>query len=111
MARITIVPEDAVLYSGTGETLLEALQRHGYTMFFGCRRGGCGVCQVKLLEGAVHHGPYAPQALPEAAQAAGMILACRAVADSDVIVEMGATNRLRRRTTLWPANLVPSAKG
>ncbi|MCL6563090.1 MAG: 2Fe-2S iron-sulfur cluster binding domain-containing protein [Firmicutes bacterium] len=111
MARITIVPDNVAVAARAGETVLEALRRHGYTMFFGCRRGGCGVCQVKLLDGAVHHGPYAPQALPQEAQDAGMVLACRAVADSDVTVEMVPSNRLRRLTSLWATAQTSSESG
>jgi ferredoxin len=111
MVTITLWPEGIDIPAQEGETILDALRRNGYTMFFGCRRGGCGVCRVKLVAGSVHHGPYAPQALSPEAAAEGMVLACRAMVDSDLVVAMGEENRLRKLAGLWPAGVRPSANG
>ena len=41
----------------TDESMLEALERAGVDMMFDCRRGECGLCEVRILalEGAVDH--------------------------------------------------------
>src|SRR5690606_33132682 len=40
-----------------GESMLEALERAGVDMMYDCRRGECGLCEVKILslEGRVDH--------------------------------------------------------
>jgi vanillate O-demethylase ferredoxin subunit len=42
---------------GSDESVLEALQREGVDMMFDCRKGECGLCQVKVLElaGRIDH--------------------------------------------------------
>ncbi|MDV8079570.1 PDR/VanB family oxidoreductase [Rhodococcus sp. IEGM 1370] len=42
---------------GTGDSLLDALERAGADMMFDCRKGECGLCQVDILDvqGAVDH--------------------------------------------------------
>src|SRR2546430_5692987 len=37
------------------ETLLEALERHDYQPEFGCRRGTCGACQLRVLQRSEEH--------------------------------------------------------
>jgi ferredoxin-NADP reductase len=36
-----------------GETVLEAAERNGIAMDFGCRQGQCGTCATRLLDGTV----------------------------------------------------------
>lgn len=52
------VPElDIETVVNSDETMLEALERVGVDTMFDCRRGECGLCQVKILElsGQVDH--------------------------------------------------------
>lgn len=37
------------------ETLLEALEKSGLTVPFGCRAGSCGACEIPVLDGEVDH--------------------------------------------------------
>jgi ferredoxin-NADP reductase len=37
------------------ETLLEALEREGYTIPFSCRSGSCGACELPVIEGQLDH--------------------------------------------------------
>lgn len=67
-----------------GATIWEALHAAGWLMRMGCRRGGCGVCQVRCLQGRVRMERWAPSALPVQRQAAGWVLACRAQPVTDV---------------------------
>src|SRR5688500_15731560 len=61
-----------------GETVLECLYRHGYAYRIGCRRGGCGVCKVDLIEGDVRYeANIADEVLPESERAVGTCLTCR----------------------------------
>jgi vanillate O-demethylase ferredoxin subunit len=52
------VPRLGVTVSvGTGESMLEALERSGVDMMYDCRRGECGLCEVTILglDGTVDH--------------------------------------------------------
>ncbi len=42
---------------GTGESLLDALERAGVDMMFDCRKGECGLCQVDVesVDGSIDH--------------------------------------------------------
>jgi ferredoxin-NADP reductase len=62
------------LVVGGRETLLEALERAGYTVPFSCRSGSCGACELPVLEGEVLHRD---SVLSEQEKAEGRkILAC-----------------------------------
>jgi ferredoxin-NADP reductase len=42
-------------WTGQDATLLDFAERHGIEVESGCRSGGCGSCETRLLEGAVHY--------------------------------------------------------
>ena len=93
---LRIMPEGAEVPVLQGQTILEALQQAGYTMFFGCRRGGCGVCRTQLESGRVDMGAFAEQALPVVFRHQGYILACRAQPCGDVVIRMEEGNRFKK---------------
>lgn len=37
------------------QTLLEALEAAGLSPNYSCRAGGCGACEIKVIEGAINH--------------------------------------------------------
>ncbi|KGM53087.1 hypothetical protein N800_11095 [Lysobacter daejeonensis GH1-9] len=45
--------QGAVYTAAPGETLLDALQRQGAEINHSCRKGSCGCCQIRLLDGSV----------------------------------------------------------
>jgi len=98
---LQVEPGGLALSIRSDETLLDALKRHGYTVFYGCRRGGCGVCRVTLTAGQVVMGPYAPQALDDLARETGQVLACRAKPSSPLVIRIEESNRFRRLLG-WP---------
>ncbi len=69
----------------TGENVLEAAEREGVDIDYSCRTGMCGVCTVKLLSGQVTM--EVEDGLERDDKAAGMILACQAIAAADISVE------------------------
>lgn len=75
------------LWSDPGQTILEAALAGGYDYPSGCRSGNCGVCRSRLLSGEVAMSPYSGFALTEAEKAQALILACRAVPQTDCEVE------------------------
>lgn len=44
-----------ILNVGARESILEALERNGIRIDYGCRRGECGACVVEYLEGDIDH--------------------------------------------------------
>jgi len=101
--HITVVPEDVRIDVGDDETILEALYRNGYAYKIGCRRGGCSICMVDLLDGAVEYNrTVASSVLSEADSDAGACLSCRAVPVTDVTVQL-RKDTLRRVNPFFTA--------
>jgi CDP-4-dehydro-6-deoxyglucose reductase/ferredoxin-NAD(P)+ reductase (naphthalene dioxygenase ferredoxin-specific) len=93
--RVTIRNQPTVVLSGR-DTILGAALDAGVPYPHDCRTGTCGTCKSRLLEGRVDMLPYAPEALNPAEVAAGLILACRARARTDIVVEwLGAADHER----------------
>ncbi|MGA9854893.1 MAG: FAD-binding oxidoreductase [Gammaproteobacteria bacterium] len=69
------------------ETVLAAALRQGVHLPDGCRNGSCGVCRTHLASGRVRypHGP--PLGLTALERHAGDILLCRAVAETDLVLD------------------------
>ena len=94
MHTLTVLPTGTEIPCLPGETVLAAMVRSGFLIRFGCRRGGCGVCTVRLLDGSMRYErPVTETALDE--RASGVWLACRAVPVSDVTVQLRQDDRLR----------------
>jgi len=96
VALLRIEPAGVVVGLLDGEPMLTGLKRSGYTHRFGCRRGGCGICKVELVSGAVRYPVrVADQVLSAAERADGVCLSCRAVPEGDVVIRLGPGDRLR----------------
>jgi CDP-4-dehydro-6-deoxyglucose reductase/ferredoxin-NAD(P)+ reductase (naphthalene dioxygenase ferredoxin-specific) len=67
-----------------GQTILDAAFAAGFDYPCGCQSGNCGACKSALLSGDVELAPYSEFALTDEEKAAGQILACRAMPQSDV---------------------------
>jgi ferredoxin len=86
---ITVQPGGDQVRIGEGEALLEGLFRAGYAYRVGCKRGGCGVCKVDLVEGEVTYShTVADTVLTAQERAEGTCLSCRAVPDGDVTIAL-----------------------
>ncbi len=95
MVQVTVLPGAVRIQVRDGETVLGAAMRSGFRYRFGCRRGGCGVCKVRLIVGEVRYQrPIAASVLPADDRAAGVCLSCRAVPVTDIIIELQDGDRL-----------------
>ncbi|WP_245902750.1 2Fe-2S iron-sulfur cluster-binding protein [Salinigranum rubrum] len=72
------------------ETVVDAAERVGLSLPYGCLYGACGTCTGKLLDGTLEHRAE-PRALKERHREAGYVLLCLAVPRSVCRVEVGAT--------------------
>jgi propane monooxygenase reductase component len=71
-----------------GETVLDAAFRQGIAVMHGCKEGQCSSCKSLLVEGDVELKKYSTFALPDYERESGHILLCRALAYSDLTVEL-----------------------
>lgn len=73
---MAVHPDERIIETRSGETLLDAGLREGLPMPFECRNGGCGVCKATVIHGNVQLGPYQPSVLTHEERAAGKTLLC-----------------------------------
>ena len=80
----------------TTESLLDGMLRLGRKGIpAGCVNGGCGVCKVRIVEGAVQSlGPVSRAHVSTEEEANGYTLACRVAPTQAVCLEVAA--RLRK---------------
>jgi ferredoxin len=86
---IRVKPGGEVVGARPGETILDGLYRSGYAYRTGCRRGGCGICKVDLLNGEVtYNRTVAETVLTPQERAEGTCLSCRAVPTGEITIAL-----------------------
>lgn len=86
--RVLFDPLGEEIDCGEDETVLEAAFRSGYALVHGCREGQCSACKAFVLEGDVSLRRHSSFALSEAEDEQGYTLLCRAMPDSDLVIEL-----------------------
>jgi ferredoxin-NADP reductase len=71
-----------LIWDGQDISLLEFAERHGIQIESGCRSGGCGSCETRLLEGSVHYDHA-----PDHDVASGYCLLCIGTPRSPLVLE------------------------
>ncbi|MDI3313829.1 MAG: 2Fe-2S iron-sulfur cluster-binding protein [Mycobacterium sp.] len=97
MTILRLLPGDIELSVHPNESILETIRRNGFTYWYGCRRGGCGVCKADLVSGEVRYPKVvAYSVLSEQERAANVVLTCRACPVSDdVVLQLRHAERLK----------------
>ncbi len=85
--QITVQPSGRSFTANPDEAILPAAIRQGIGLPYGCKDGACGSCKCRKLEGTVVHGAHQVKALSHEEEAAGFILTCCAVPQTDVLIE------------------------
>lgn len=85
--QVTVQPSGRAFTTQADEAILAAGIRQGINLPYGCKDGACGSCKCRKLEGTVIHGPHQSKALSADEEAAGFVLTCCAVPQSDVVLE------------------------
>jgi CDP-4-dehydro-6-deoxyglucose reductase len=85
--NVTVLPSGRSFTAAPDEALLAAAIRQGIGLPYGCKDGACGSCKSKKIEGTVTHGPHQLKALSHEEEAAGFILTCCGIAQSDLVIE------------------------
>ncbi|GAA0672017.1 hypothetical protein GCM10009535_59610 [Streptomyces thermocarboxydovorans] len=96
MAWLTVAGADVTVELHDSEPILSGLFRSGYAYRVGCKRGGCGICKVDLVEGEVDYPvTVSAEVLTPDERAAGVCLSCRAVPVADSVIRLREDDRLR----------------
>ena len=86
--KVTLEPVGIEMNVEEGETVLDAAFRQGIALMHGCKEGQCSSCKSLLLSGDVELLKYSTFALPDYQKDTKHILLCRALAYSDITVEL-----------------------
>ncbi len=90
---VRFVPDEVTVTVTGGESLLTAGTKAGIPVRGSCGgKGTCGKCRMRVREGRVAAAGYGKLSAEEIA--AGWVLSCQSVPESDVVVEVPAASRL-----------------
>ncbi|MEO8628324.1 MAG: 2Fe-2S iron-sulfur cluster-binding protein [Betaproteobacteria bacterium] len=81
---ITVAGDPQTVPAEDGETVLDALLRHGVGLSYSCQAGNCGSCKCEHISGEIVELEYSEHALLPGERARGIVLACRVQVWSDV---------------------------
>ena len=71
--------------AASDRTLLASLVAEGVTLLsVGCRSGGCGICRIKVVEGAYRTLAMNRARITRDDEEQGIVLACRIIPASDL---------------------------
>ena len=91
---------EAVIRVAEDETVLEAAERAGVALPFGCRTGACATCTGRVFDGRIEH-TRPPRALKERHLTAGYVLLCIAEPRSPCHIEVGADVQAELVSNPW----------
>ena len=100
---IKIAGDPQSVPAADGETILDALLRHGVGFAYSCQAGNCGTCKCEYLSGEIFELEYSEHALSAAERARNIVLACRAQVWSDVEIRRISLEEFVMVRSLGPA--------
>jgi CDP-4-dehydro-6-deoxyglucose reductase len=86
-AQVTVRPSGHQFAVEGHDTLLQAGLRAGLKLNYGCGNGSCGMCKVRVIDGAVARVQHTDYPLSEAEKAQGYTLMCAHTAASELTLE------------------------
>ena len=91
--QISIKGLDKKIICEEDEALLIALEKQGFAKIpVGCRKGGCGICKIKILEGEFNIGKMSIKHVSLAERKMNFSLACKTFPKSDLRLEIFKKN-------------------
>lgn len=83
--HLTIEGSDEVIICQKNETILLSLVRHRFAKIpVGCRKGGCGICKIKVTQGEFEAEKMSAAHVPEFEKGLNFTLACRTYPKSNL---------------------------
>lgn len=95
MAIIRVQGTDIEIEARDGEPVLAAFQRTGYSYIVGCKRGGCGICKLDIVDGEVEYPITVAQSVLPDEDRAEIALSCRSVACTDLTLYMPPDSKFK----------------
>jgi CDP-4-dehydro-6-deoxyglucose reductase len=86
--KVSVRPSGRQFTAEPTENILDAAQRAGVGLPYGCKDGACGSCKARVISGELEQGWHAAPALSHEEHVAGLALLCCARARSDLVVEV-----------------------
>lgn len=83
---VELQPGGSTFTVAPGETILQAAERRGIRLRYGCRHGKCSACKYLLLDGEVDFGDASVYSLTEPEREEGWMLVCCAAPLQDIVV-------------------------
>ena len=96
--RVKVEPSGHEFTAESNEAILDAAERQGIALPYGCRNGMCGSCSGTLISGNVS---YPGEDEIEIDSASNSCLTCKAIAASDIVIrlhEVESTQEIEVRT-------------
>jgi ferredoxin len=85
---VTVLPGGQSFTCVPEHHVLEAVARSGTrSVDIGCRRGGCGVCRIRVIEGTFTTKVMSKAYCTADEIASGVVLACRTFPTGDLVIE------------------------
>lgn len=103
--KITIHDTSDSFEAEESEPVLDAALEQGILLPHGCRGGFCGSCLGQLLDGEVTYPDGLPDALSEEDAAAGKALFCKAVAKTDLEIQVPEYRKASHEVKNLPARI------
>ncbi|POP54483.1 2Fe-2S iron-sulfur cluster-binding protein [Zhongshania marina] len=97
MYKIKVLGSDLLQTTTSNEPILNALikGRKEYPISSGCKKGGCGICKVRVIDGSFDTGNMSASHVNNDLVENGIVLACQTFACSDLTVEILPINKRR----------------
>lgn len=92
--NITLQPSGLQFAADEDCTILDAAEKAGVALPYGCRGGSCGTCKGKVLEGNIERGIEDRFALTDEERASACMLLCVAQPHSDAVIEIADVGRV-----------------
>jgi len=92
---VKVLPSDYVIEVEPGQTVLQAALEAGLQYPHDCRRGSCGKCRTRLVEGEIKEQTDFSYTLSDEEMNEGFILACAALPKTPLILEVDLVSNER----------------
>ncbi|MEJ1968629.1 MAG: 2Fe-2S iron-sulfur cluster-binding protein [Rhizomicrobium sp.] len=107
--RVDLLPSGHSFEAPPDKPLLQAAIEGGVIIAYSCRAGSCRTCIAKVVSGSIDYVPTLNLRLSAEEKAAGYTLLCRALACSDVVMEVEEISLATIKPVVLPCRIADLA--